>query len=107
MDMSAEQTLIPIFTSSKSLSAVHMPSLREFPVPDLSTLSDEQIQRLESDSRTAVEERIRILSAMQVQLSQMVIALTQVQSLHGEPSKDRDSDSAVSGRASKGKEPET
>ncbi|KAJ2410070.1 E3 ubiquitin-protein ligase hrd1 [Coemansia sp. RSA 2526] len=107
MDMSAEQTLIPIFTSSKSLSVVHMPSLREFPVPDLSTLSDEQIQRLESDSRTAVEERIRILSAMQVQLSQMVIALTQVQSLHGEPSKDRDSDSAVSGRASKGKEPET
>ncbi|KAJ2286655.1 E3 ubiquitin-protein ligase hrd1 [Coemansia sp. RSA 2706] len=100
----AEQSLIPIFPNSTSLSAVHLPSLQEFPVPDLSTLSDEQIRRLDGDSRTAVEERIRILSAMQVQLSQMVVALTQVQSLHsGAPLKNRSSSPPA---ASKGKAPE-
>ncbi|KAJ2825961.1 E3 ubiquitin-protein ligase hrd1 [Coemansia erecta] len=103
----ADQSLIPIFTSSASLKAVHMPSLSEFPLPDLSTLSDEQICRLESDSRTAVEERIRILSAMQVQISQMVVALTQVQSLHHVSNKGSDSPDNTAARNAKGKEPAT
>ncbi|KAJ1839197.1 hypothetical protein LPJ73_006844, partial [Coemansia sp. RSA 2703] len=53
----------------------------DFPSPDVSMLSDEHIARLESDSRTAVSERIRILSALQVQLSHMIVTLTQVESL--------------------------
>ncbi|KAJ2077189.1 E3 ubiquitin-protein ligase hrd1 [Coemansia sp. RSA 988] len=112
-DISAEGTLIPIFSSS-SLSSAHIPSLREFPSPDLAMLSDEQIQRLEADSRTAVEERIRILSAMQVQLSQMILALTQVHSLQrgctearqDSPSSIPPTDPQEVRQSSKGKEPE-
>ncbi|KAJ1892179.1 E3 ubiquitin-protein ligase hrd1 [Kickxella alabastrina] len=75
-------TLIPIFPSgASSLAPIHLPLLSDFPSPDLSMLSSEQISRLESDSRTAVQERIRILSALQVQLSYMIVALTQVESL--------------------------
>ncbi|KAJ2721249.1 E3 ubiquitin-protein ligase hrd1 [Coemansia sp. Benny D115] len=75
-------TLIPIFPSSSSQSiTASLPLLQDFPSPDLSMLSGEQISRLEADSRTAVQERIRILSALQVQLSYMVTTLTQVESL--------------------------
>ncbi|KAJ2452959.1 E3 ubiquitin-protein ligase hrd1 [Coemansia sp. RSA 2336] len=102
IQLKANQTLIPIF---KSLNSVHMPSLHEFPCPDLSTLSDEQIRRLDGDSRTAVEERIRILTAMQVQLSQMVVALTQVQSLDSQAPKSKRAES-IADLHTKGKEPE-
>ncbi|KAJ1840612.1 E3 ubiquitin-protein ligase hrd1, partial [Coemansia sp. RSA 486] len=76
-------TLISVFPSgSASMPSLgRLPLLQDFPSPDLSMLSDEHIRRLESDSRTAVSERIRILSALQVQLSHMVVALTQVESL--------------------------
>ncbi|KAJ2551732.1 E3 ubiquitin-protein ligase hrd1 [Coemansia sp. RSA 1933] len=76
-------TFIPIFSTSSPVgipTSPYIPSLQEFPAPDLTLIGDEQILKLESDSRTAVEERIRILSALQVQLSHMVMALTQVQS---------------------------
>ncbi|KAJ1818546.1 E3 ubiquitin-protein ligase hrd1 [Coemansia sp. RSA 2598] len=77
------ETLIPVFPSSPAPvpSLGGLPLLQDFPSPDLSMLSDEHIKRLEADSRTAVAERIRILSALQVQLSHMVVALTQVESL--------------------------
>ncbi|KAI9471631.1 E3 ubiquitin-protein ligase hrd1 [Coemansia sp. RSA 989] len=100
--LKANQTLIPIF---RSLNSIHMPSLHEFPCPNLSMLSDEQIRRLDGDSRTAVEERIRILTAMQVQLSQMVVALTQVQSLGPQAPKSERAES-IADLHSKGKEPE-
>ncbi|KAJ2610958.1 E3 ubiquitin-protein ligase hrd1 [Coemansia sp. RSA 1365] len=114
VDMSPEGTLIPIFSSLSSLTSAQIPAIREFPSPDLTMLSDEQIQKLESDSRSAVEERIRILSAMQVQLSQMVLTLTQVHSLQQECDKvkqdstSRESSAGLHGasRSSKGKEPE-
>ncbi|KAJ1666193.1 E3 ubiquitin-protein ligase hrd1 [Coemansia sp. RSA 1646] len=78
----SSNTLIPIFSTSASVVPTnsYIPSLQEFPAPDLTLISEEQIRKLESDSRMAVEERIRILSALQVQLSHMVTALTQVQS---------------------------
>ncbi|KAJ2014496.1 hypothetical protein GGI06_003542 [Coemansia sp. S85] len=66
---------------AQNLSGDTPKRLPYFPAPDLTTLSDEQIKALESGSRAAVEERIRILSAFQVQISHMVVALTQVQSL--------------------------
>ncbi|KAI9502203.1 E3 ubiquitin-protein ligase hrd1 [Coemansia spiralis] len=82
---SADNILIPIFPSSSAfVGNPYIPSVQEFPAPDLATLSDEQISRLESDSRAAVEERVRILSALQVQLSHMIVALTQVQSTFSE-----------------------
>ncbi|KAJ1735768.1 hypothetical protein LPJ61_000365 [Coemansia biformis] len=90
----AKSVFVPIFPPAASLENVYIPSIREFPAPDLTRLSDEQIRRLESDSRTAVQERIRILAAMQVQLSQMVVALTQVHSLHPEVVR-RDQDAAA------------
>ncbi|KAJ2856174.1 E3 ubiquitin-protein ligase hrd1 [Coemansia erecta] len=77
------ENLIHVFPSSSASapSLGQLPLLQDFPSPDLSMLSDEHIRRLEADSRTAVAERIRILSALQVQLSHMVVALTQVESL--------------------------
>ncbi|KAJ1943942.1 E3 ubiquitin-protein ligase hrd1 [Linderina pennispora] len=75
-------SLMHVFPQSQAgTTGPYIPSLREFPMPDLAMLSDEQIRNLESDSRAAVAERIRILSALQVQLSHMVVALTQVQSI--------------------------
>ncbi|KAJ2027572.1 E3 ubiquitin-protein ligase hrd1 [Coemansia sp. S610] len=74
-------SLMAIFPQTVTHGPLLMHSLRDFPAPDLTTLSDEQIKALESGSRAAVEERIRILSAFQVQISHMVVALTQVQSL--------------------------
>ncbi|KAJ2735590.1 E3 ubiquitin-protein ligase hrd1 [Coemansia sp. BCRC 34962] len=74
-------SLMAIFPPTVTHGPLLMHSLRDFPAPDLTMLSDEQIKALESDSRAAVEERIRILSAFQVQISHMVAALTQVQSL--------------------------
>ncbi|KAJ2745923.1 E3 ubiquitin-protein ligase hrd1 [Coemansia sp. BCRC 34301] len=74
-------SLISIFPSAGTHKSPFIYSLEDFPVPDLTALSDEQIKALESSSRAAVAERIRILSAFQVQISNMVVALTQVQSL--------------------------
>ncbi|KAJ2820563.1 E3 ubiquitin-protein ligase hrd1 [Coemansia sp. 'formosensis'] len=74
-------SLISIFPPAVTHGPLLAHSLQDFPAPDLTTLSDEQIKALESGSRAAVEERIRILSAFQVQISHMVVALTQVQSL--------------------------
>ncbi|KAJ2899423.1 E3 ubiquitin-protein ligase hrd1 [Coemansia aciculifera] len=74
-------SLISIFPPTGAPNSLSMHSLRDFPAPDLTTLSEEQIKTLESGSRAALEERIRILSAFQVQISNMVVALTQVQSL--------------------------
>ncbi|KAJ2865940.1 E3 ubiquitin-protein ligase hrd1 [Coemansia aciculifera] len=74
-------SLMSIFPPTATHGPLLVRSLQDFPAPDLTTLSDEQIKALESGSRAAVEERIRILSAFQVQISHMVVALTQVQSL--------------------------
>ncbi|KAJ2161666.1 E3 ubiquitin-protein ligase hrd1 [Coemansia sp. RSA 552] len=109
-EAASQKTFVPIFPSSTTLFATtHIPTLQDFPSPDLAMLSDEQIRRLDSGSRVAVEERIRILSAMQVQLSQMVVALTQVQSLSPEPQTagDKTERRPPRGRADKGKAPET
>ncbi|KAJ2782701.1 E3 ubiquitin-protein ligase hrd1 [Coemansia javaensis] len=95
--------LMPILSSAAALRRLaHIPSLREFPSPDLTALDEDQIRRLDSDSRAAVEERIRILAAMQVQISHMLVALTQVQSLGPE------APPAANGTTGshKGKEPE-
>lgn len=82
------KSLIPIFppatvasSSSGTMPMPFIPSLSSFPSPDLTSISEEQLQRLDTDSRAAVAERIRILSALQIQLSHMVVALTQVQSV--------------------------
>ncbi|KAJ2768618.1 E3 ubiquitin-protein ligase hrd1 [Coemansia nantahalensis] len=107
----AAATLIPVFPPPTSLARAYIPPIRDFPAPDLAALSDEQIRRLDSDSRAAVAERIRILAAMQMQLSHMITALTQVHSLStGTPRRDQSAMAAAQDAprtSSKGKEPAT
>ncbi|KAJ2005375.1 E3 ubiquitin-protein ligase hrd1 [Coemansia thaxteri] len=79
--MSGAASFIPIFPQVSPSSPFFSYSLQSFPAPDLSMLSDDQIKALDSGSRAAVEERIRILSMLQAQLSHMLTVLTQVHSL--------------------------
>ncbi|KAJ1918985.1 hypothetical protein H4219_002243 [Mycoemilia scoparia] len=59
----------------------HSNTIQSFPLPDLSKLSDEQIRILESNSRRAIEERLRTLAIVQRQLENTAQYLMQLQSI--------------------------
>ncbi|KAF9431257.1 E3 ubiquitin-protein ligase hrd1 [Entomortierella beljakovae] len=66
-------------TSSQSTSHGGIPmATEEIPLTPLDALSDEQLQYLEMNTRRGLQERLRLLQAVEIQIAQSVSALTRV-----------------------------